>query len=87
MRSDFQIRSVIAVPCPKFLETVGAFVQRDDSPAGRALTALQISMHIDKVLSHQSRPEWIWWLGEDGVPDEFPKTASGKIVSCPIFSK
>ncbi|KAM0746277.1 acetyl-CoA synthetase-like protein [Meredithblackwellia eburnea MCA 4105] len=71
--------SVIAVPCPRMGEAVGAFVQREDSAAGRALTKEQISEHVHKLLSHQSRPEWVWWLGEDGVATEYPKTASGKI--------
>ncbi|KAK4705140.1 hypothetical protein P7C70_g1067, partial [Phenoliferia sp. Uapishka_3] len=72
--------SVIAVPCRRMMEAVGAFVQREDSEAGRNVTAEQLSDHIDRLMSHQAKPEWIWWLGEDGVQAEFPKTASGKIV-------
>ena len=62
-------------------EVAGAFVQRENSELGRSLKGHQISDHIKAVLSHQSSPDWVWWLGEDGVHHEYPKTASGKIVS------
>lgn len=62
-------------------EAVGAFVQIEDSPTGRAVTAEALAEHIDRLMSHQAKPEWVWWLGRDGVPSEYPKTASGKIVS------
>lgn len=69
------------MPCPRLGETVGAFVQREASPAGLAVTGDDLANHIDSVMSHQARPEWVWWLGEGGVEGEYPKTASGKIVS------
>ena len=28
----------------------------------------------------QNAPAWVWFTGEDGVPDELPKTASGKVM-------
>ncbi|KAL8291510.1 hypothetical protein RQP46_002488 [Phenoliferia psychrophenolica] len=71
--------SIIAVPCPRMGEAVGAFVQIEDSPTGRAVTAEALAEHIDRLMSHQAKPEWVWWLGRDGVPSEYPKTASGKI--------
>lgn len=30
-------------------------------------------------MSHQSAPSWVWFLGEEGIEEEFPKTASGKV--------
>lgn len=27
----------------------------------------------------QNAPTWVWFFGEDGVPSEPPKTASGKV--------
>lgn len=67
-------------------EVAGAFVQRENSELGRSLKGHHISEHIKAVLSHQSSPDWVWWLGEDGVHHEYPKTASGKIVSFLSFS-
>lgn len=28
----------------------------------------------------QNAPAWVWFMGEDGVPEELPKTASGKVM-------
>jgi len=30
-------------------------------------------------MNPQNAPAWVWLLGEDGTPDELPKTASGKV--------
>ena len=27
----------------------------------------------------QNAPTWVWFVGEDGAPEELPKTASGKV--------
>jgi acyl-CoA synthetase (AMP-forming)/AMP-acid ligase II len=71
-------------------ETVGAFVQRADNADGRKITAHDVRQHI-KEFSVQSSPHWVrqardgttcelipgqvWFLGENEVPPEFPKTA------------
>ncbi len=34
---------------------------------------------ITALLFYQNSPAWVWFLGEDGVPEEIPKTASGKV--------
>lgn len=28
---------------------------------------------------HQNAPSWVWFVGEQGTPEELPKTASGKV--------
>jgi hypothetical protein len=28
----------------------------------------------------QNAPAWVWFVGEDGVHSELPKTASGKVM-------
>lgn len=28
----------------------------------------------------QNAPTWVWFVGEEGIPDELPKTASGKVM-------
>lgn len=33
----------------------------------------------DLVAIVQNAPAWVWFLGEDGAPEELPKTASGKV--------
>lgn len=70
---------MVAVPDKKFGEVVGAFVERSASAAGLALKGQDLTDHITKIMSHQSAPTWVWFLGEHGVDVEFPKTASGKV--------
>ncbi|KDN37912.1 acetyl-CoA synthetase-like protein [Tilletiaria anomala UBC 951] len=71
--------AAIAVPCPKMGETVGIFVGRAHGAEGKKLTRAQVRQYVKDNLSLQSAPDWIWWLGEDGVAEELPKTASGKV--------
>ncbi|KAE8245380.1 hypothetical protein A4X13_0g5951 [Tilletia indica] len=71
--------AVIAVPDERLGETVGVFIKRVDGGPDVQLLRTQIREHVMRRLSHQSAPEWIWILGEDGVEDELPKTASGKV--------
>lgn len=71
--------SIVAVADATMGEVVGAFVQRDHSSQGQSLTPASIRSHIANLLSHQSAPDWVWFLGEQGVEEEYPKTASGKI--------
>ncbi|KZP15937.1 acyl-CoA synthetase [Athelia psychrophila] len=56
--------SAIAVPDKEYGEVVGAWVVRR---AGH------------RVTKEDGNPAWIWFVGEDGLPQELPKTASGKI--------
>jgi acyl-CoA synthetase (AMP-forming)/AMP-acid ligase II len=77
---------IVAVSDPVMGEVVGAFVQRENSAAGRALKGTDLAKHIKNILSHQSAPDWVWFLAEDGVETEYPKTASGKIVRVEIIS-
>ncbi|KAI5477387.1 acyl-CoA synthetase [Pseudohyphozyma bogoriensis] len=71
--------SIVAVPCERMMEVVGAFVKRHDSLDGREVGREDVARHVTELLSHQSAPEWVWFMGEDGVPGEYPVTASGKI--------
>ena len=70
---------MIAIPSKKYLEVPGVFVLRSPTPAGKALTKSSVAQHIDTLLSHQSAPEWVFFMGEDTKETEWPKTASGKI--------
>lgn len=71
--------AAIAVPDERMGEAVGVFIGRAHGSDGKALTAKQIRQHVKDHLSPQSAPEWVFWLGEDGVADDMPKTASGKV--------
>ena len=50
---------------------------RSSSCAVQWLTA--VHAQVKEHLSHQSAPDWVWFLGRDGVSTEMPATASGKV--------
>jgi mevalonyl-CoA ligase len=70
--------SIVGVPDDKYGETVGAFLELKegkDKPDDK-----EIKEWVKKELAYFKVPVWIWWLGSgDGVPDEWPKTMSGKV--------
>lgn len=53
------------------------FVARSHAEAH--VTPAEIRAYVKKHIGGQSAPAWVWFLGEEGVATEFPKTASGKI--------
>lgn len=53
------------------------FVAR--SHADAHVSPAEVRAYVKKHVGGQSAPAWVWFLGEEGVPTEFPKTASGKI--------
>ncbi|SCZ98056.1 BZ3500_MvSof-1268-A1-R1_Chr3-3g06546 [Microbotryum saponariae] len=67
----------IAVPDPIMGEVVGLFIERAKTKAGRNVTSQMVRDHVKKLL--RIPIDWVWYLGEDGVGTEWPKTASGKI--------
>lgn len=69
--------AVVAVPDPKFGEVVGAWIVRE--PGTDALGREEIRALVRKSMNPQNAPAWIWFIGEDGNPDDLPKTASGKV--------
>ena len=69
--------AAIAVADARMGESVGIFVGR---ARGAQLTSAELRQHVKDNLSPQSAPDWIWWLGEDGVECDLPKTASGKVI-------
>ncbi|KAK4054055.1 hypothetical protein OIO90_003700 [Microbotryomycetes sp. JL221] len=71
--------SVVAVPDSFMGEVPGAFVSRAETPEGKNLTGQQLREHVTGLLGHQHAPDWVWFLGEDGVDGAFPVTQSGKI--------
>ncbi len=36
-------------------------------------------MYGDICVCFQNAPAWVWFMGEEGCPEELPKTASGKV--------
>ncbi|KAI0073641.1 acyl-CoA synthetase [Panus rudis PR-1116 ss-1] len=68
--------AAVAVPDMKYGEVVGAWVLKDPNSK---LTRAEVRQTVAENMNPQNAPAWVWFLGEDGVPDELPKTASGKV--------
>lgn len=71
---------VIGVPDERYGEVVAAFL-RADAPAAavsRRPTDEQVRDWVREKLARQKAPRHVFWLGQGGMPEEFPKTGSGK---------
>ncbi|OSD08747.1 acyl-CoA synthetase [Trametes coccinea BRFM310] len=68
--------AVVAVPDSKYGEVVGAWIVREPNTA---ITKEETRRVVAEGMNPQNSPAWVWFLGEEGVPDEIPKTASGKV--------
>ncbi|KAI0674518.1 acyl-CoA synthetase [Trametes maxima] len=68
--------AVVAVPDAKYGEVVGAWVVREPQTS---LSGEETRRAVAEGMNPQNAPAWVWFVGEDGVPGEIPKTASGKV--------
>ncbi|KAI1798014.1 acyl-CoA synthetase [Ganoderma leucocontextum] len=68
--------AVVAVPDPKYGEVVGAWIVREGNAN---MSKEEVRRVVVEGMNPQNSPVWIWFAGEDGTPDELPKTASGKV--------
>ncbi|ETN38730.1 uncharacterized protein HMPREF1541_06768 [Cyphellophora europaea CBS 101466] len=69
--------SVVGVPDDKYGETVGAFLELKegmDRPSDE-----DVKKWVKEELAHFKVPKYIWWLGDGKVPEDWPKTMSGKV--------
>ncbi|KAI0634863.1 acyl-CoA synthetase [Trametes polyzona] len=68
--------AVVSVPDPKYGEVVGAWIVREPESA---ISKEETRRVVAEGMNPQNSPAWVWFVGEDGVPEEIPKTASGKV--------
>ncbi|KDR72597.1 hypothetical protein GALMADRAFT_252749 [Galerina marginata CBS 339.88] len=69
--------AAIAVPDPKYGEVVGAWIVREPNTG---ISRQGVRRSVTDSMNPQNAPAWVWFIGEDGNPEELPKTASGKIM-------
>ncbi|KAG9021810.1 hypothetical protein FS837_006962 [Tulasnella sp. UAMH 9824] len=43
------------------------------------MTREEVRSWVSEQMNPQNAPAWVWFLGEEGIEAELPKTASGKI--------
>ncbi|KAK7683548.1 hypothetical protein QCA50_013383 [Cerrena zonata] len=69
--------AAVAVPDSHYGEVVGAWiVPEPDSQISRQ----QVRQTVADSMNPQNAPAWVWFVGEEGVQNELPKTASGKVM-------
>ncbi|KAB8198872.1 hypothetical protein BDV34DRAFT_61211 [Aspergillus parasiticus] len=76
--------AVVGIKDRRYGEIVAAFLQLHHGR--KAPTTTEISEWVQLVLGKQKAPALIFYLGVDNVPDEFPKTASGKIKKADLVA-
>ncbi|KAK7036621.1 hypothetical protein VNI00_011554 [Paramarasmius palmivorus] len=69
--------AAVAVPDSKYGEVVGTWVVR---APGTNVSRSEVRKTVSEKMNPQNAPAWVWFIGEDGNPNELPKTASGKIM-------
>ncbi|KAF2035282.1 acetyl-CoA synthetase-like protein [Setomelanomma holmii] len=68
--------SVVGLPDERYGEVVSAFVRLASSTDKPDNTEIQA--WVGEALGRHKVPKWMFWVGEDGVVKEIPKTGSGK---------
>lgn len=76
--------AVVGVNDAKYGQAVTAFLQ--PSYGGKYLSRTEIQEWVKQTLGRYKVPTWIFYMGVGGVPDEFPKTASGKIKKIDLMA-
>lgn len=68
--------AAVSIPDKKYGEVVGAWIVREP---GSSISREEVRSSVAQSINPQNAPAWIWFIGEDGNPNELPKTASGKV--------
>ena len=72
--------SAVAIEDEKYGEVVGAFIERDPHIQHiNPITRDEVKAFVAKKLARYKVPQYVFFLGEDGIESQWPVTASGKI--------
>ncbi|KAL4245503.1 hypothetical protein ABKN59_009400 [Abortiporus biennis] len=80
--------AIVAVPDTRYGEVVGAWIvledhhhhhQQETSSGSISMSREDVRKVVAEGMNPQNAPTWVWFVGEDGIPSELPKTASGKV--------
>lgn len=70
----------MAIADEKYGEVVGAFIERmPHAPHIKKITREEVKHLVAKKLARYKVPRYVFFLGEDGISESWPVTASGKI--------
>jgi acyl-CoA synthetase (AMP-forming)/AMP-acid ligase II len=68
--------SVVGIKDERYGEVVGCFLKGVDGSA--RICDLEVKQFVGEHLGRHKTPQYIFWIGDAGVGDDFPKTGSGK---------
>ena len=78
---------MVAIADEKYGEVVGAFIERDPHAQHVArVTRGEVKAYVRKRLARFKVPRYVFFLGEDGIEERWPVTASGKISKVDLRS-
>ncbi|KAK3621078.1 hypothetical protein LTR56_023004 [Elasticomyces elasticus] len=67
---------VVGAPHPRYGEQVVAFARQKESTPRPSLD--EIAVWVREMLGRHKAPAAVFWIGDVGIRDDFPRTASGK---------
>ncbi|KAB8222328.1 hypothetical protein BDV33DRAFT_229606 [Aspergillus novoparasiticus] len=68
--------SVLGLPDAKYGEVVGCFLK--SAPNAQRLSDQEVQGWVRETLAWHKTPVYIFWIGDPGVMDDFPRTGTGK---------
>ena len=71
--------SVVGLPDERYGEDVAAFLRGNGVPSA-PLNSTEIASWVGETLGRHKVPKHIFWLGDEVVGVDFPKTGSGKVM-------
>ncbi|XWW92244.1 hypothetical protein V2A60_000167 [Cordyceps javanica] len=82
LHPDIATAAVVGIPDTRWGETIGAFIKRAaHARPSQKILAKEVRLWLRTRLAPHKIPEHIFWVGEgEGVPDQLPVNASGKIL-------
>ena len=69
--------SVVGLPDDRYGEVVACFL-RQAAMASR-LSAIEVSDWVRAGLGRHKAPKHVFWIGDPGIGNDYPKTGSGKV--------
>lgn len=68
--------SVVGIKDERYGEVIGCFLKGVDG--SHRITDQEVKQWVGEKLGRHKRPQYVFWIGDAGVGNDFPKTGSGK---------
>lgn len=76
LHSSISEASVVGLKDERYGEVVGCFLKAAD--ASSRLAHQEVRQWVGEKLGRHKSPQYVFWLGDPNVGEDFPKTGSGK---------